>query len=98
MEVRREGFAISSGGFEAGVHAHDFVLREPGGELSVAGRRVGKDLVAELAAVTRKAGVELEFRDVDAERGESHRSSSLRVVYLRLADLVDASSASWEAA
>lgn len=72
MEVSREGLAVSAGGFEAGVHQPGFVLRESGRELGEAVGIVGKAAVAEFAALAEETGVELPFRDVDAERRSRH--------------------------
>jgi hypothetical protein len=44
------------------------LLVEPVAELGEAGRGVGEDTVTEFAAITSQAGVELEFRHVEAER------------------------------
>jgi hypothetical protein len=72
VQISRQRFAVGAGGFEAGVGVLDLVLCEPGTELGEAIGRVGEDAVAELASVADEAGVELPFRDVDAERRSRH--------------------------
>src|SRR5829696_834401 len=92
VQVSGERLAVSAGGFEAGVGALDVVLGEPGRELREAGGCVREDAVAELTGVADEAGVELQLRDIDAERRSRHGVSPLRSYTRRRASLVDASS------
>jgi hypothetical protein len=68
MEVGGQRVAVSAGGLHAGVDAPGPLPLQPPGELREAGRGVGEGAVAGLTALADEAGVELEFRDVDAER------------------------------
>lgn len=72
MEVSGERVAVGAGRLHAGVNALDTLPREPAGELGEAGLSVGKDFVTELAALADEASVELQLREVEAERREGH--------------------------
>jgi hypothetical protein len=77
IKKEREGFAVSASGFEASVNALDALLGEPLHQLLEAGRGVGKDFVAEFAALVDETDIELEFGDVNAKCWFSHCSELL---------------------
>jgi hypothetical protein len=94
MKIERECFAISAGGFHAGVNSLDILLCEPLGQLLKASQSVWKEFMPEFAIEIDETDIELKFGDVDAKHRLCHggqllyvESSAARV------KLADASSA-----
>jgi hypothetical protein len=67
MEKERERFAVSAGGFEAGVETLDPLLGEPLTQLLEATCSVGKEFMLKFSFDADEANIELEFGDVNAE-------------------------------